>query len=117
MILSSFPGLRPEKVEPKPKVLLIWNQLWSTSLFSIFNKRQPEGSPKLPLIRVKIPHYKQRKYKTWPIPMKPSYSYDSYQKVELPGTSSSNPNNKASSATSPPKSIPTSVHNINRQVI
>ena len=115
MILSSFPGLRSEKVEHKPKVLLIWNHLWSTSLFSIFNKRQPEGSPKLPLIRVKIPHYKQRKYKTWPIPLKPSYSYDSYQNLDLPCTS--NPNYKASPTTSPPKSIPTSVHNINRQVI
>ena len=109
-----FFWVKTRGVEPKSKVL---HQLGSTPLFNNFNKRQPEDSPKLPLIRVKIPHYKQRKYKTWPIPLKPSYFYDSYQKVDLPCTSSSNPTSKASPTTSTPKSIPTSVHNINRQVI
>ena len=48
------------------------------------DKNQNEGSPKLPLIRVKIPLYKQRKYKSWPHPEKSKYVYSSYQKYGQP---------------------------------
>ena len=48
-------------------------------------KNQKESqSSKFPLMRVRIPLCKQRKYKTWPFPEKMTYFYTSYEKIVVP---------------------------------